>query len=213
MPFGTRRRIRPAFRFIDPIFKETKSSLQKLKEISNQGLENTSQREDPRPSAKAAINTIVQNDKVEKINRVVKGAQPLISSTIKKAEGFIKKSNQEQSGESKFKKMSVHNPNVALKSLPMENAPQAEFSTPKPTASSHNSSHKSSHNTHKPKSSQDKVLQIITDKVKGNLAKAESKIKSLTAKGLRGQVEKQIKLKELQLSKLRTLLSKCPTCK
>lgn len=237
MPFGTRRRIRQSFRFIDPIFKETKSSLQKLQEISSQGLENTSQREDPRPSAKAAINIINQNDKVERINRVVKGAQPLISSTIQKAQGFIKKGNQEQSGESKFKKISIHNPNKALKSIAR---PAFDFILPKgheltpPKLSALEDKllkrlesgdsnlteaefeiigqlqNRVDAEPTRPKQSpeQAKVLQIIADKVKGNIKQLDKKIKG----SIRSQVQKEIRLKEIQLKKLKNLLSKCPTC-
>ncbi len=237
MPFGTRRRVRQSFQFFDPVLPARINEGKKLLEIAKQGLENTSQREEPRPSAKAFIQPIFQDDKVERINRVVKGAQPLVSSTIKKAQGFIKKSNVEQSGESKFKKISIHNPNQVLKSIPR---PAFDFELPKgheltpPKLSALEDKllkrlesgdanlteaefeiigklqNRVDKEPTRPKQSpeQAKVLQLIANKVKGNIKQLDKKIKG----SIRSQVQKEIRLKEIQLKKLKNLLSKCPTC-
>ena len=176
MPFGTRRRVRQAFTFTDPILPIRANQKQKLNEISKQGLENTSQREEARPSAKAPVAFTLDRDTGKGVDRptpIVNKADPSVG-------------NPDAPLLTKQDKAAVHN-----KAIPS----------------------KSSNPKSQPKSSQDKVLQIITDKVKTNIKKVDNKIKSLTKKGLRSQVEAQIKLKEQQLSKLRTLLKKCPTCK
>lgn len=196
MPFGTRRRTRQVFRFIDPVIVLRKSEELKIKEISKQGLENTSQREDVRPSAKSFIQPIIQDDKPvkPKSGRPIEGefgAPPKLSALEDKL----------------LKRLESGDVNLTDKELEIVGKIQKRVdASPTIIKSSHNSSHNSSHTP------QEKVLQIIVDKVKTNIKKVDNKIKSLSAKGLRSQVEKEIKLKEQQLSKLRTLLAKCPNC-
>ena len=187
MPFGTRRRPRQSLFFSDPILPVRLEQNKKIKEISKQGLENTSQREEARPSAKAPIQLTISQDKGEGVNRKTPIDNKLLKSNPQDESPMVQFSNPNPTGSSKIIKAPVS-----------ISKPQSK---PQPKQVS------------KPQSSeQAKVLQIITDKVKINLKKAESKIKALSAKGMRGEIEKQIKLKEVQLSKLRTLLSKCPTC-
>ena len=265
MPFGTRRRLRPAFQFIDPKInkalpsvanpdeplptKQDKASIKaldvkerpgkknveqsgqsapslkansnapqqeaiKLAGIAAQGLENTSQREEERPSRRAAIEPIIQDDKVERVSRPVKVETPKPSAPIKAPKGFVaKKMKEEQSGEEtpgskKVDKITIQKPNPELKSLPMENAAGVEFSNPKPSAASVENS--------KPKGSvlpqQVAPLKAIAKNVRKNIKKADAKIKKLSAKGMREQIQKEIALKEKQLAKLKTLLDKCPQC-
>ena len=178
MPFGTRKRLRPAFQFIDPILPIRASEKQKIKEISNQGLENTSQREEARPSAKAPIEVNINRDNGKGVNRPT----PIINKA---------------------------DPSVGNPDAPHPTAQDMKAIGNIAGVGSKHLKPQSSHNSHTP---QAKVLQIITDKVKTNVKKIEKKIENLTAKGLRGQVEREIKRKEQQLSKLRALLLKCPTC-
>ncbi len=206
MPFGTRRRIRRSFQFIDPILPLRVNEGLKLKEISKQGLENTSQREEPRPSAKAPIKLTIDRDIGKGINRPT----PIIN----KAEPSV--ANPDAPHPTAQDKKAIFDiiPPHLLSSPPKLSSVEDKLLArlEKGDASLTDKELEIIGNLQK-KVNKAPTRQAEVDSVKKDIKKSGKKIKSLTSKGLRAQVEKEIKLKEQQLSKLRALLSKCPTCK
>ncbi len=178
MGFGRRTRTRKISFHNIPKSKGNpgQNELEKLAKISKQGLENTSQREEDRPSAKEQSN----------LRPIEFSAPPKLSGLEDK---LLKRL---ESGDISLtdKELEIVG-NIQSRVNKAPTIKKIEKSIP---------------------SKQAKVLQIITNEVKKNIKDSDKKIKSLSAKGLRGKVEQEIKLKEQQLKKLRNLLSKCPTC-